>query len=200
MADRNNLVQEAKEGNTSTLGNLLEMYRHYLAVLARVQIGQRLQGKIDASDVVQETFMDAYKNFEGFRGETEAQFLGWLRQILANKLANYLRRYFGTQGRDIRLEREIEHGLDKSSMQLDGGLIAPNSTPSAQACHREQAVLLADALSFLPEVYRETILLRNFEGLSFPEIASRMDRSQDSVEKLWLRALVRLREIMEEAS
>jgi RNA polymerase sigma-70 factor (ECF subfamily) len=196
-ADPENLLQEARAGDAATLGRLLELYRRYLALLARVQIGQRFQGKVDASDLVQETFLEAHRNFARFQGASEAQLVCWLRQILAAKLADLLRRYLGTQGRDVRLEREIEDALDHSSAVLDGGLIAPQSSPSQQAARREQAVLLADALGQLPDDYREVVVLRNLEGLTFPEVARRMGRSLDSVEKLWMRALARLRQLLE---
>src|SRR5437016_4688934 len=99
------LLQEAQAGNLATLGQLLELYRNYLGLLARLEIGRRLQGKVDASDVVQETFLEAHRNFARFRGTAEAQFVHWLRGILAANLANLVRRYLGTQGRDVRLER-----------------------------------------------------------------------------------------------
>jgi RNA polymerase sigma-70 factor (ECF subfamily) len=190
------LLERARAGDAATLGRLLELYRRYLTLLARVQIGQRLQGKVDASDLVQETFLDAHRGFPRFRGTTEAELVRWLRQILAAKLADLLRRYLGTAGRDVRLEREIADALDRSSVLLDRGLMAPQSSPSQQAARREQAVLLANALGELPEDYREVIVLRHLEGLKFPEVAQRMGRSLDSVEKLWLRALARLRQLL----
>src|SRR5690242_138825 len=161
IADPELLLQEARAGDAATLGRLLELYRRYLALLARVQIGQRLQGKVDASDLVQETFLEAHRNFARFRGAGEAQFVSWLRQILAAKLADLLRRYLGTRGRDVRLEREIGDALDRSSALLQGGLVAPSSSPSQQAARREQAVLLADALGQLPDDYREALVLRH---------------------------------------
>src|SRR5262245_58886234 len=82
-ADPENLLQDARAGNAATLGQLLESYRRYLALLARVQIGQRLQGKVDASDLVQETFLEAHRNFSRFQGASEGQLVRWLRQILA---------------------------------------------------------------------------------------------------------------------
>jgi RNA polymerase sigma-70 factor (ECF subfamily) len=196
MINAEHLLQEARAGDPATLGRLLDVYRRYLALLARVQIGQRLQGKIDASDLVQETYLEAHRNFGRFRGTSEGQFVCWLRQILAAKLADLLRHYLGTQGRDVRLEREIEDALDRSSILLDRGLVAPQSSPSHQAARREQAVLLADALAELPDDYRDVITLRNLEGLTFPEVARRMGKSLDSVEKLWMRGLARLRQLL----
>lgn len=196
MTNPEHLLQEARAGDPVTLGRLLDLYRRYLALLARVQIGQRLQGKVDASDLVQETYLEAHRNFGRFRGTSEGQFVCWLRQILAAKLADLLRRYLGAQGRDVRLEREIEDALDRSSVMLDRGLVAKQSSPSQQAVRREQAVLLADSLAELPDDYRDVITLRNLEGLTFPEVARRMGRSLDSVEKLWMRALARLRQLL----
>jgi RNA polymerase sigma-70 factor (ECF subfamily) len=194
--DAERLLHDARRGDTATLGQLLELYRRYLALLARVQIGQRLQQKVDASDLVQETFLKAHRQFAQFRGTTEAQFVQWLRKILAASLADLLRRYLGAQGRDVRLEREIEGAFDQSSVLLDRGLVAGQSSPSQQAASREQAVLLADTLAQLPPDYRDVLVLRHLEGLTFPEVSRRMGRSIDSVEKLWMRALARLRQMM----
>jgi RNA polymerase sigma-70 factor (ECF subfamily) len=192
-SDPEHLVRLARAGSGHALGQLLELYRNYLSLLARLQIGRRLQGKVDEADLVQETFLEAHRHFAQFRGTGEREFGVWLRQILAANLANLLRRYFGTQGRDVRLERRLNADLDQSSRLLDRALVAPQSSPSHQAARREHAVLLADALGQLPTDYREVIILRHLEGLTFPEVARRMGRSVASVEKLWLRALPRLR-------
>ena len=107
-----------------------------------------------------------------------------------------IRHYVGAKRRDVRLERELGVELDESSRVLDQGLVAPHSSPSQQAARREQAVLLADALGRLPEDYREVIILRQMEGLSFPDVACRMSKTVKSVEKLWMRALARLRRVL----
>lgn len=195
-AEPEQMLHDAQAGDAGTLGRLLELYRRYLSLLARVQIGKRLQGKLDASDLVQETFLEAHRNFARFRGTSEGELVSWLRQILAANLADTLRRYLGTQGRDIRLEREIEVDFDHSTVLLDRGLVARGSSPSHQAARREQAVLLADALAELPDDYREVLVLRHLESMTFPQVAQRMQRSLDSVEKLWMRALAQLRKIM----
>ena len=192
----NELLGQAQAGSTEHLGQLLETYRHYLTLLARLEIGRNLQAKLDPADLVQDTLLEAHRNFPRFQGGSETQFVCWLRQIMAASLANLLRRYLGTQGRDVRLERQMAVQLDQSSRLLDGGLIDPVSSPSHGAARREQAVLLADALAALPPDYREVIILRHLEGLSFSEVSQRMGRSLDSVEKLWMRGLARLRNIM----
>jgi RNA polymerase sigma-70 factor, ECF subfamily len=191
--DPEQLLQDARTADGPARGRLLELYRNYLALLARLQIGRRLQGKVDESDLVQETFLEAHRHFEGFRGTTEGELVSWLRQILAGVVANLLRRYCGTQRRDVRLERELADDLARSSQALAGGLAARQSSPSERAVRREQAVLLADALGRLPAAYQEVIILSHLEGLSFPEVARRMGRSVNSVKNLWARALARLR-------
>jgi RNA polymerase sigma-70 factor (ECF subfamily) len=200
VSEPEQLLRQARAEQGAAFGQLLELYRRYLELLARVQIGRRLQGKVDAADLVQDTFLAAHRHFGRFQGTTEAEFVSWLRQILATNLAMLLRRYLGTRGRDVRLERELVCELDRSSQVLDRGLLATSSSPSQQATRREQAVLLADALDQLPETYREVIILRHLEGLSFPEVARRMQRSLDSVKNLWARALGQLRRTVGEAS
>jgi len=190
------LLEQARAGNEPALGQLLENFTRYLTLLARVQIGRRLQGKVDADDLVQDTFMDAHRQIAAFRGTTEAEFVAWLRRILAGQLAQTIRRYLGTKGRDAMLERELAVQLDQSGEILDRGLVASQSTPSQHASRREQGVILAEALDKLPRDYREVIILRHLEDLPLVEVARRMGRSEDSVQKLWVRALVSLRKIM----
>jgi RNA polymerase sigma-70 factor (ECF subfamily) len=191
------LLVLARAGHGPALGQLLELYRNYLTLLARLQIGRRLQGKADSADLVQETFLEATEHFEQFRGTSEAELIAWLRQILVSRLARLVRHYFGTQRRDIRLERQLADEIDQSSRSL--ALVAPGSTPSQRAFHREQSVLLADALGRLPVDYREVLVLHHLQGLTLAAVAQHMGRSLESVKKLWLRGLARLRRVLEEA-
>jgi RNA polymerase sigma-70 factor (ECF subfamily) len=194
--DPEQLVCLARAGDDSALGQLLQGFRNYLTMLARLQIGRRLQGKVDADDLVQETFLEAHRDFGQFRGTTESQLTAWLRQILASNLANLVQRYCGTKRRAVRLERQLVAELTESSRALERGLFAKQSTPSHQAARREQAVLLADALQQLPEDYREVLVLRHLEERTFVEVARCMGRSLDSVKNLWARALGRLRRVL----
>jgi RNA polymerase sigma-70 factor, ECF subfamily len=192
-SDCEQLLGRVRDGDGSSLGLLLERYRAYLTLMARLQIGRRLQGKADPDDLVQETFLEASRHIVAFRGDTEPELAAWLRGILAGCLAHLVRRYYGTQARDVRLERTLEDEIGQSSQAVGQSLIAAGSSPSGRASRREQAVLLADALDRIPPDYREVIILRHLEGLTFPEVGARMGRSVDSVEKLWVRALPRLR-------
>jgi RNA polymerase sigma-70 factor (ECF subfamily) len=188
------LIREAKATGEPAFGRLLARYAPYLTLLARVEVGRRLQGKLDPADLVQDVFLDAHRHFPTFRGTTEPEFAAWLRQILAGVLANTLRRYFGTQARDLRMEQEVRAAVDQSSVMLAGQLASPGTSPSEAASRREQAVLIADALTRLPDDYREVIVLRHLEELPFAAVADRMGRSVTAVEKLWVRAVTRLRQ------
>ncbi|WP_422925572.1 sigma-70 family RNA polymerase sigma factor [Singulisphaera sp. PoT] len=192
------LLDDAKKGDSPALGQLLELHRNYLRLLARVQIGRRLQGKVDPADLLQETFLEAHRNIERFRGSTEREFVAWLRQILSAILANQIRHYLGTKRRDIRLERELADDVDRSSRALVQALAASQTSPSQHAARRERSTLLADALAKLPDDYREVIILRHLEDLAFAEVSRRMGRTEDSVKNVWARALARLRKAMDD--
>lgn len=187
------LLERAKLGDEQATGQLLASFESYLTLLARVRLGPKLRGKVDPGDVVQETFLDATRQFPNFRGTHEAELAVWLRRILAGQLALTMRRFLGSKGRDVRLERDIQQQVDDSARALDAGLAAGLTSPSQHASRREQTVLLADAMAKLPPDYREVIILRHLEGLGFAEVAERMERSEDSVQKLWVRALAKLR-------
>lgn len=198
VTDREQLLVEAKGGDGAALGQLFDGYRQYLILLARLQIDRTLQVKLGASDVVQETFLEAHRDFAAFRGSSMGELVAWLRQILARNLANQVRHYRGTRRRDIRLEQGLTVALGQSSEHLSARLASTVSSPSHAASRTESAVILADALGRLPPDYREVLILRNLEELTFPEVARRMDRTVDSVKKLWVRGLAQLRGLLPE--
>src|SRR5688572_20730855 len=110
--ERESLLSRARTGDSAALGSLLEQYRPYLTLLARLEVSRRLQGKADPPDVVQDVFLDAARQFDQFRGSSEPELTAWLRRILAGCLAMLVRRYFGTHARDVRLERALADALD----------------------------------------------------------------------------------------
>jgi RNA polymerase sigma-70 factor (ECF subfamily) len=193
------LLDEARAGNQAALGRLLELYRNYLRLVARALIGQALRIRLDASDLVQETFLKAQREFADFLGSTEPELAGWLRQILVRSLADQVRQHRAKR-RDYRREESIEVVLDHSSLAIQARLAAPLSSPSAHSSRREQAVLLADALEKLPADYREVFLLRNLERIPFETIAARMGRSSGAVRMLWTRAIKKLSQLLKENS
>lgn len=188
------LLALALAGDGDALGRLLAQYRNYLKLLAQVQIDRRLRGKVDPSDLVQDTFLYAHQAFESFRGKTEAEMLGWLRQVLGSKLKDLVRRFYEAQRRDVRLERRLDEELDQTS-HITESLAASDSSPSEKVARGERAVLVADAVAQLPPDYREVIVLRHMEELPFQEIALRMERSEGSVRQLWIRGLAKLRRV-----
>ena len=194
------MLAHAKGGDPTALGQLLERYRRYLTLLARVQIGKAIRVKVGGSDVVQEAFLEAHRDFGAFRGETVGELVAWLRQIVARNLANQVRRYRGTRRRDVRLEQGLAVSLDQSSDRLAATLPVRSGSPSQHAARLEAAVILAEALDRLPPDYREVLVLRNLEELTFPEVAGRMGRSVESVKKLWARGLAQLRRLLPEAT
>jgi RNA polymerase sigma-70 factor, ECF subfamily len=194
--DTDALLALARRGSRSALGKLLARYRRHLALLVEVRLGRRLREKLDVDDLLQEVALEAHREIGRFRGLTEREFLAWLRLVLASTVSNQVRHYLGTRRRDPRLERPISPGSEDSRVP-DRNLIAPHSSPSQRASRRERAAILAEALRGLPESYREVIVLRQIEELSFPEVARRMGRSEHSVRNLWVRALARLRPELE---
>jgi RNA polymerase sigma-70 factor, ECF subfamily len=198
--DLNAMLAHAKGGDPAALGQLLERYRQYLTLLARIQIGRTIRVKVGGSDVVQEAFLEAHRDFGGFRGETVGELVAWLRQIVARNLANQVRRYRGTRRRDVRLEQGLASALDQSSDRLAATLPVRSGSPSQHAARLEAAVILAEALSQLPPDYREVLVLRNLKELSFLEVAGQMGRSVESVKKLWARGLAQLRRLLPEAT
>ena len=186
------LMARARGGDQDALGSLLEEYREYLRVLARSRVGRDLQVRLDPSDLVQETLLEAHRDFQEFLGETEAELAVWLRRILVRNLADQLKHHH-SQKRDFHRERPLAELVE----QAHEALAAPLSTPSTHAVRREQAVLLAGVLAQLPEDYREVVTMRHVEGRSFEEVAAAMGRTSGAVRMLWMRALERLGALME---
>ena len=171
--DAESLLALACRGDIQSLGRLLEMYRNYVKLLASAQIHRRLEVRVSPSDVVQETFMQAHRGFSQFRGKTEAEFIAWLRRILATRLSHLLEKHVAGK-RDVRREvalREIGVSLERSTARLETVLADGGPSPSSDAERREHARLLADQLADLPTDYRQVLILRNLEGMTFKEIA-----------------------------
>jgi RNA polymerase sigma-70 factor (ECF subfamily) len=194
------LIRRSREGEERAREELFGRYRHYLKLLADMQLGRRLRARCEASDVVQLTLLEAHRDFGGFTGTHEGELLAWLRRILANNLFNEARFHAAQQrtaDREVSLD-QVHGGVESSSMTLSRGLAGDGPTPSTVALAHENAVLLAAALARLPEDYQTVLLLRIFEGLSAEEVATRMGRTAGAVRMLQLRALNALREEMAE--
>ena len=191
------LIRDARRSRPGALEQLLEAYRNYLRLLARTGMDATLQGKADPSDLVQETLQKAHQHFDQFRGRTEGALIAWLRQILANNLADLARRYHVAGARQVGREQSLEEALLASSAALDRLLAGQGASPSESAERRELAVVLADALAELRGDQREVVVLRSLDERSWDEVARRMGRSVGAVRMLWARALKRLRPLIE---
>jgi RNA polymerase sigma-70 factor (ECF subfamily) len=172
--------------------------REYLCLLARSQLGPRMQAKLDASDLVQQTLLKAHENMGQFRGGTSAELLAWLRRILSNELAGALRR-FRTEGRDVSRERAPQLDLDASSARMEAWLAADQTSPSQCASREEELLRLADALAQLPSDQRSCVELHHLQGFKVADVAELLDRSEEAVVGLLYRGVKRLRQILGDA-
>jgi RNA polymerase sigma-70 factor (ECF subfamily) len=194
------LIERCRQGEKEAREQLFERYRPYLRLLAQGQLGRCLRAKCDPSDLVQQTLLEAHRDFGQFAGRHEGELLAWMRQILAHNLYNETRRFAAQQrnaAREVSLE-QLRAGLEHSSAMLGRCLAADTTPPSQAAAEREAAVRVADVMARLPEDYRTVLVLRVFEGLSAEEVAERMNRSSGAVRMLQLRALTALRTEMKD--
>ena len=178
-------------------GEDLGRFREYLHLLARLRLGPRLKTKVDASDIVQETLLDAHKGRPQFRGTTDAELMGWLRQILAHNLADAAKALKKAK-RDAARERSLEAEIEQASGRLGEFLAAQQSTPSRRLSREEEALKLAGALARLPTPQREAVELHHLQGLSLKELAVHLERSEAAVAALLHRGLERLRDLLED--
>jgi RNA polymerase sigma-70 factor (ECF subfamily) len=191
------LFTSARAGSSSSLGRLLTLYTNYLKLLVTAQMDDRLRGRVSASDIVQESFFEAHRDFGQFRGQSSGEFVAWLRKIVVNNILRVVEQHVLTEKRDVRREvsmEEIGRRLEQSTVRLETLLAVDQDSPSGCAVQRENELRLADTLAQLPDDYREVIVLRHIEGLPFEEVGARMQRSAGAVRMLWLRALKLLRD------
>ena len=183
------LLDQAREGSATAIGSLLEAARSYLLLQAEHQLPLSMRAKVGPSDIVQETAIDAHRDFLRFRGTTQEEFYAWLRTILQNNVMDAVRRFEMAQKRAARREESINVVVDRRGVSV---LPAGGNTPDHSAIRREDADLLAGVLARMPEDYQTILRLRYWEGLTFPQIANRIGRSEEAGRKLWYRALARL--------
>src|SRR5690606_33409732 len=172
--------------------NDLGRFREYLRFLADVQLRGPLRAKVDPSDIVQQTLLQAHAAADGCRAENSAAKAAWLRQIL-NRNILHAARDLHRDKRDVRKERSLEAAINESSCRIDAFLAGNDSSPSVRADRNEQIGRLALALNELPEAQREAIVWHYFHGRSLAEVGQHLGRSAPAVAGLVHRGLKALR-------
>ncbi len=189
-------LHAARAGSHDALGHALEACRVYLLMVAEREMDPALRGKGGASDLVQETFLEAQRAFPRFLGDSEEELLAWLRRLLLNNVTDFRRRYRDTDKRNA--EREVGLQGDTSSRDWAAFLADDvGGTPSGELAQQEDLALLQQAMAALPDDYRQVLQLRYLENLPFEEIGSRMGRTSMATRKLFGRAVERLQRELE---
>jgi len=184
-AEMEQWIVEARRGNRAALDQLFGACLPFLRIAAHQDLDTELRARLDASDVVQETLIEAYQDIPHFRGRTEKDLLAWLRQILHHNLANERRRHITSAMRSIHCEVP----LNKSTLnQLRDMAQSEGESPAGQAQARERSEELERTLRRLPERYRQVLLLHSYEELTFAEVGKRLHCSAEAARKLWGRA------------
>jgi RNA polymerase sigma-70 factor (ECF subfamily) len=178
-------------------GRVLEPFRKYLRVLAHVHLDARLRGKLDPSDVVQQTLLRACIGFDQLRERDPGVVAAWLRKVLSRTLADAVRDLERAK-RDIGRERSLNAAVDQSASGLEAWLAADQSSPSERADKNEQLLRLADALCGLPDDTHTAVVLKHCRGWTLAEIAEYLDRTPAAVASLLHRGLKQLRELLHE--
>jgi RNA polymerase sigma-70 factor (ECF subfamily) len=186
-------ISAARGGSQDALGNALESCRRYLLAAARLELNADLRAKGGASDLVQETFLEAQQIFDRFHGESAIELRAWLRRLLHHRATKFSRRFRDTKKR--RLARETAP-VPAGSGVWDGGPRAAEPSPSTHVIATEQAQRLQQALERLPHDYRRVITLRYVEQCQFEEIGRLMQRTPNAARLLWLRAIERIKHEM----
>ena len=193
----NRLLTQAKGGSTSAVEELFSAYGDYLRSLATQRLGCRLGGRVSPSDLVQETLLAAWKEFSSFRGDDAPQFSVWLRTILLRKISAAVTVHLNTSKRNLHRERHAFRLGGSSVAPVAEGLQGREETPSKIVSVGEDSRLVQKLITRLPEEYRMVVQWRNFDGIQFREIASRLGKTSGATRLVWLRAIRLLREMYE---
>lgn len=181
----------------TSLNKDLERFRKYIALLARLQLDPRLQGKVDLSGVVQQTLLEVHREGDRFARLTEGEKAAWLRSALRNNLIDEIRKW-QTAARQIDLEQSLEDALEESSGRLEAWLVSDLSTPSAHAERNEQLLQLAEALAQLPDDQRLAVELHHLKEWPLADVAEFLGRSKGAAAQLIFRGLKKLRTLLAE--
>jgi RNA polymerase sigma-70 factor (ECF subfamily) len=193
--DAGDVLAAARDGSLEAMGQSLESCRRYLLTVAGGELGADLVSKGGASDLVQETFLDAQRDFARFHGSSLEELRAWLRQILLYNVGAFTRRYRAAEMRAVA--REVSLQADGSSFCHDNVPAESALSPSAVAIEQEENLALYRAVERLPDEDRRVVLLRLEGEQTFEEIGRLTGRTPDAARHVWARAMVRLRRDME---
>jgi RNA polymerase sigma-70 factor (ECF subfamily) len=154
-----------------------------------------MRAKVDASDLVQQTMMEAYRGFNRFEGASEGEWLAWLRRILEHNAADFIRHYQGGK-RHVGKEIALDKPADDSQAPMTLQPAADDDSPSQALMKCESELRLVAALQQLSEDHREVVILRNLQRLPFDEVAQRMGRTRPAAQMLWMRAIQKLQSLV----
>jgi RNA polymerase sigma-70 factor (ECF subfamily) len=191
------LIRGARSGDAEALGELLVRYRDHLRSIADRQLGGRIARRVDASDVVQQTCLEAQRDFRDFLGSSEPELVAWFERILERNVTQVIRDHALIQKRAVNRERSRDDSRDSQGNQANQ-LAADQSSPSQRAMRGEAVEQLARAIDQLPAGQREAVRLRYLEGRSLAEIAKQLDRNTTAAAGLLKRGMTKLREILRE--
>jgi RNA polymerase sigma-70 factor (ECF subfamily) len=192
---QNQALEQALLGDREALGRLLEAERPALRRLAERQLAGRIAVRVDASDVVQQAFLEAYRSFPQFAGQDARELVAWLQRILDNKVATAIRDHTLLQKRDVGREQSLDDS-HQGGAPLKQGLDAGHSSPSQKAMRGEEAERLSQALTALPADQREAVRLRHLEGWALADVAQQLGRSLTATAGLIKRGMHTLRQRM----
>jgi RNA polymerase sigma-70 factor (ECF subfamily) len=197
-ADLPDLLERARAGDKAALETLFTHHRHRLLKMVEVRLDRRVQARVDASDVVQEAYVDVLGRLNEYLSDPRLPFFLWLRLVVGDRVQKVHRHHLGTQARDAGREISINQNppAPASSMALAGQLLGEVTSPSEAVEREERTRQLQEALDSLPAMDREIVALRHFEELTCAEAAQVLGIQEAAVAKRYVRALKRLREIL----
>jgi RNA polymerase sigma-70 factor, ECF subfamily len=197
-SDTERLLEQAAAGDSASWGALLNRHEDRLRRMVAFRLDQRLQGRIDASDVIQEAYLEAFQHLPEYLREPAMPFFLWLRGIAGNKLRELHRHHLGTHMRDAGREVSLYRGTlpETTSAALAAQLLGHLTRPSEAAIRAEVKIRLQEALNSMDALDREVLALRHFEYLTAAEAAQVLGITEKAAGKRYLRALKRLKDML----
>ncbi len=202
MADHSDetehLRERARAGDSDALNEVFTKYRGRLRRMVELRLDRRLQARIDASDVLQEAYVEAVRRLDEYLRDARYPAFLWLRLLVGERLLKLHRHHLGTQLRDAGLEVSIFRGAlpAASSAALAAQLIGKHTSPTQAAVRAERMMRLQEALNALEPIDREVLSLRHFEEMSLAETALTLQIAESAAAKRYIRALKRLKTVL----